>query len=343
MIQQLRGFFSRRIVRVGIGILISAASLYLAFRGIEISDVMAVLSQAAWEMVLLALIATSMTSMLKALRWRFLLEPAQKRISYYNTLMSFMVGQVFNALFPARAGELSRIYIVGEMGISRAFVVGTIFLEKILDMISYTLLIIWMLVWIPHPAWLSQSGWAFALATFVFLTALLVMFFRKREFLGWLKKKSGRLPAPMGAYGIDQVQTGLNSISILESKGSLVVLGTITFGIWTMAVLTNFLTFQAVDIDMPVAGAVVLLIILQAGIALPAVPGNFGVFEYACILALAIFGVSQEVALSYGLLLHAIVLLPVIISGLLSLWLFGLKDKDWKKLRQPYDQMEKPD
>jgi hypothetical protein len=57
------------------------------------------------------------------------------------------------------------------------------------------------------------------------------------------------------------------------------------------------------------------------------------------MLALAIFGISEEVSFSFGLLLHVIVFAPVIISGLLSLWLLGLKEKNWKRLRHPYDQM----
>ena len=36
-----------------------------------------------------------------------------------------------------------------------------------------------------------------------------------------------------------------------------------------------------------------------------------------------IFGIEQAQALSFGIVLHAIVFLPVIISGLISFWLLG--------------------
>jgi len=340
MINKLVESLSRRSIRIGIGLLISAVSLYLAVRDIELGDILKVLSQASWSMVVLALVSSCLNSLLKALRWKVLLLPAPVRISNTNVLMSTMVGQMFNSIFPARAGELSRVYVMGEMGVGRAFVVGTILLEKVLDMISYTLLIFWMLIWIPHPDWLSQSGWAFAAGTFIVLTGILIFLLRKQEFMAWVDKALLKLPGRIGAFGVGQFQKGLSSFSVLEKRNSLLNLATVTFGIWALAVLTNIFTFRALQIDLPAAGGIIVLIILQAGISLPAAPGKFGIFEYACMLALAIFGISEEVSFSYGLLLHAIVLAPVIISGLFSLWLLGFKEKNWKELRHSYNQME---
>ena len=69
---------------------------------------------------------------------------------------------------------------------------------------------------------------------------------------------------------------------------------------------------------------VLVLVGLQAGISLPAIPGTIGLFEYICILALSVFGVDQSLALSFGLLLHAIVLIPTTLAGIASFWVLGL-------------------
>ncbi len=209
MINKLVELLSRRSIRIGIGLLISAVSLYLAVRDIELGDILKVLSQASWSMVVLALVSTCLNSLLKALRWKVLLLPAPVRISNTNVLMSTMVGQMFNSIFPARAGELSRVYVMGEMGVGRAFVVGTIVLEKVLDMISYTLLIFWMLIWIPHPDWLSQSGWAFAAGTFIVLTGILIFLLRKQEFMAWVDKALLKLPGRIGDIRSRAVSKGI--------------------------------------------------------------------------------------------------------------------------------------
>lgn len=334
MIHRLDKLFPRRLLRAGLGILISAVSLYLAVREINLADILQVFSAAAWKMVLLALLCTCLNNLLKAVRWKVLLDPANAVLTYPKILMSFMAGQLFNSALPARAGELSRVYVIGEMGVSNAFVVGTILLEKILDMLSYALLILWMLIWFPHPDWLGQSGWVFTVFTFVILTGVLILILRKREIMAWLERLLLRLPDWAGKFSNGQFQMGFSSLAALESRKSLLNLAAITFGIWALAVLTNAFAFRALAIALPASAAIVLLIILQAGISLPAAPGKFGVFEYASMLALAIFGVSQEVSFSYGLLLHAIVLTPIVLAGMLSIWLLGLNQKNWKNLRQ---------
>jgi hypothetical protein len=66
-------------------------------------------------------------------------------------------------------------------------------------------------------------------------------------------------------------------------------------------------------------------LVLQAGISMPSVPGRIGLFEYLCVLTLSLFGVSQEEALSYGIVLHALVFLPTILLGVLALMGVGMR------------------
>jgi hypothetical protein len=52
----------------------------------------------------------------------------------------------------------------------------------------------------------------------------------------------------------------------------------------------------------------------------PSLPGRVDVFKYVCALALKSYGIDPATALSYGILLHVIVYIPVIAGGLPSLW-----------------------
>jgi len=61
------------------------------------------------------------------------------------------------------------------------------------------------------------------------------------------------------------------------------------------------------------------LLVLQAVVSLPGVPGRVGVFQYACILALGLFGVDETAAFSYGVLLQTVAVLPLMIGGVVSL------------------------
>ena len=54
------------------------------------------------------------------------------------------------------------------------------------------------------------------------------------------------------------------------------------------------------------------------------ITGRVGVFEYVCVLALKNYGIEPAMALSYGILLHVIVFIPVIAGGLPSLWVLPI-------------------
>jgi hypothetical protein len=60
------------------------------------------------------------------------------------------------------------------------------------------------------------------------------------------------------------------------------------------------------------------MIIICFFIALPSVPGFWGIWEAGGVFALVLFGVSSKDAAGYTLANHAIQMFPVIIVGLVS-------------------------
>jgi uncharacterized membrane protein YbhN (UPF0104 family) len=61
-----------------------------------------------------------------------------------------------------------------------------------------------------------------------------------------------------------------------------------------------------------------VMIIICFFIALPSVPGYWGIWEAGGVFALLLFGVSSKNAAGYTLANHAIQIFPVIIVGLIS-------------------------
>jgi hypothetical protein len=63
-----------------------------------------------------------------------------------------------------------------------------------------------------------------------------------------------------------------------------------------------------------------LLVVLQAGVAVPSTPGKIGVFHYLCMIALSVFGVPATISLAYGLTLHALVVGGISIWAATAMW-----------------------
>ena len=133
-----------------------------------------------------------------------------------------------------------------------------------------------------------------------------------------------RLPQSWQAFAGSRLKAGLDRLDALRGKWALLGLSFWSAIIWLAALATNQFMLQALDLDLPWTASLLVLVVLQVGITIPSVPGRIGVFEYLCILALAVFGVARAPALSYGILLHGVVLIPTTLAGLVAIWLLGI-------------------
>lgn len=327
-IERLTAAFKRLLassgVRVAAGLLISGIALYLAFREVSLEQVGRALASADWRFVALTLISVLAGIALKALRWYHLLGPDRGLTGFRRTLAALLAAQMLNALIPARVGDVSRLYLIGPVPQGKAFILGTIVLEKTADLVAYAALFAVLLLSLPLPAWIGGSAYTLVLAA-LFAGLLIAFAVLQRERLarslpGLIERI---LPQRFGAYLAGRSRAALESLSVIGSGTDLFLLVILTTVIWAAALLNPWLALQAFDLQLPLTASLLLLIALQAGISLPSVPGYLGVFEYICVLSLGVFGVEPAVALGYGLLLHAVVFLPPVLLGLLSFWLLG--------------------
>ena len=83
--------------------------------------------------------------------------------------------------------------------------------------------------------------------------------------------------------------------------------------------LAFWVAFSAFGIPVGYAGALVLQGVLVVGISVQFAPGFVGQFEAAIVAALALYGVSNDVASSYAIAYHAVTFLPIVLLGFWSL------------------------
>jgi hypothetical protein len=260
----------------------------------------------------------------KAIRWKVLMGPESGNVSFTRSFMIILAAQALNTIYPARVGDLSRIYVVGGMGLGRAFVLGTVVLEKLFDMLSYAFLFLILFLLIPLPGWVNQSVFSFIVVTFAGLSLVLLLVYRLDWFSRLLHKLAGWLPDRLQSNFQSWIRSGLSSLEVFQRRQDIAKIAFWSLIIWGTAVLTNHLTLLALEIDLPLTAPILVLILLQISLSLPAAPGRIGIFEYLCILALAVFGISQARALGYGILLHIIALLPQTLLGLLFVGILGM-------------------
>jgi uncharacterized membrane protein YbhN (UPF0104 family) len=124
-------------------------------------------------------------------RWRVLSATTNPAVSFGRLTAAFLAGQMLNSIYPGRVGELSRAYVTGERADERVFMLGTIVLEKVLDIIAFTLLAIGMVLVVPMPRWINGSVVGLALTCLAAVVALGVVQKMRIDNIGkpnWLRR-----------------------------------------------------------------------------------------------------------------------------------------------------------
>jgi len=307
-------------------------SLYLATRSVSLNDVWAVLRTVKAGYIFLIFCSVNLNTLVKALRWYAIVKGTGKPIRFQWIFYAFTIGQMMNWIYPARMGDVSRVVLLGRKETGEAFAAGTLILEKLLDVVYFLGLII-ILPWLlAVPAWLKQP-----MQTTLFLSIgglLLVVVLMARGKIWIARILEFNLPIPERAViwvkkFLISLESGLQGLDVLRRRKDFILLNILTIVVWLTASANVFWSFRALAFPLgdglvPLTATLLVVVSLQLGIAVPAVPGRIGVFELVCVLALSVFALPESLSLGFGILLHSLVMFPIILVGLVSLILMSV-------------------
>lgn len=306
-------------LRWTIGLILGTFFFFLAIRDVPLQDVSAVLSRAKLGWVGLAFIGVVLNNFAKVWRWQVLLAERRMRVNFVLGLRTILAGQMLNYILPARTGDLSRAYLVGIKGTGTVYALGTIVLEKVFDTLLYGLLFLVTALLFPLPGWLNNSGITLLIIAGLLIAVTLILARYSEGLLSLGIRIIQRFPNSVRERIQPRLQDALQTLEIVRNGQALIALIAWSIFIWVTAVLPNWALLQSLSLPGGWLAAMTVMIFLQAVVSLPGVPGRVGIFQYACILALGLFGVPETQAFSYGVLLQAVSVLPVILGGVVSL------------------------
>ncbi len=302
--------------RILFGLILSLLAFYLAFRSLTVQELVAVFAEIKWSWVSLSLVLMVGHHLVKVIRWQVLLERHARGIGFRPLFASLMISQMINLVVPARAGDITRIQQIGTMGPGRSFVLITLLLEKVFDMVAYGVLFMALLISITLPQWIQNTGILFLMLS-GFLFASLVFIFRYRaQIFQWIQRITHKFPLRYRDIFITKYQTMVSALTLVENGKVISMALFWTAVTWSVSILTNYCLLLAMDLTLSWTAPLFILVGLQAGISIPSVPMKIGIFEYVCVLVLGFYGIDQATGVSYGILLHLLVMVPILGTGL---------------------------
>jgi len=323
-----------RRVALASAVLLAAGLVVLALANLNLSRVGHVLITATpgWLALALALMAASLV--LRSISWHQTLRAAlpDTSIAPIWVTRATMIGVMTSDLFPGRIGEPSRVIVLTRrlQGPNRRLlpvVAGTVFSQTLINLLALAILLAVTFTSIPLLSG-HVTGIATALAVPLLVCALVVA--GPRLLALARRSRSERIARAAGAASraLNLARQGLVVFARPRYGATAVTSQLLAWALQWLACYAVLLSLglQSQGAGLVAAAAILLAINLSA--VLPATPSNVGVFQAACLVVLAAYGVGAGPALAYGILLQAVEVLTALALGVPALLGEGLRWSD---------------
>jgi hypothetical protein len=278
--------------------------------------------------VALVIIAYIFSNILRAHRWLMLIHTLGRKGSLVNAFFTIMIGYFANMGLP-RVGEIVRAGLFARYeSIGPEKVMGTIVVDRILDLLSLLFAIVLVIILQGDVLWdffgtklndsILAEGWLYFL-----IGGLILLFVAIYRFRHVIKRWNLYLKIH---HLVEGFRDGLRSLKRVDRPWLLLA---DTVLIWLMYYLMMFLCFRAFEPTAHLGAMAGLMVFVFGGLGVvfPS-PGGMGTFHAMVIMALAIYGIHGDDAFSFANIQYfSVQLLGTILFGIIGLIILPIINK----------------
>lgn len=335
-----------------IGIVLSAGAMFFAFRNVPFAELTAYMSSINYVWVIPSVMLSMISFVFRAFRWQTILNSSHA-INFEGAFHPLMIAFMLNTILPGRLGEVSRpIILTRRNHIAFSTGLATVAVERIFDVCMLLILFAGTLTmvqidpqfqmtfgnYVLNRSTLISIGKGMILLCLILLTVIILLNFNRIQML--IKNMIFLLPnlIPMiQATTKDQltqkvclsmiriVDNIVSGLSLIKHPKKIYICILYSMVIWGLQAGSFYtMSIGCPGINLSFAEITAIMVIICFFIALPSVPGYWGLWEAGGIFAMSLFGVAATDAAGYTLTNHAVQFFPVIIVGIISLLMIGM-------------------
>ncbi len=305
----------KTILSIAVPLVIIAIAAYLNWQ--SLADVPSEISRANPWLILLAFAIYYVGFPVRGWRWTKLLKGAGYKVKVKDGTEIIFLSWLVNCIVPAKLGDLYRAYLLKlNSPVSATKTLGTVFMERILDLIAIAALGLLAGYWrfrgnlndLPQTV---QIIFAFGVVVvIVLILALVVMRNFGRRVIAFLP-----LPNRVVVF-YDRFEEGVfGSVGL----SGMPLLGLLTGIVWMTEALRLYFVVLALgfsDVELGVSGAMFVALIGSLLTAIPLTPGGLGLVEVGMGGVLTgVFKASQGHAVAIVLVDRAISVFSIVLLG----------------------------
>jgi glycosyltransferase 2 family protein len=313
---------SLRSWKLWLGVVVSIVFLALALRGLDFAGFWITVRQANYWWLIPGIAVYFAAVWARTWRWHYMLRHI-KQIPLRRLFPVVVIGYMGNNVYPARAGEVLRSYILKRReAVPVSVSLATVVLERLFDGLVMLLFVFVTLPFAPLPAGydllVSVCSVIFLVALVVFL-ALAIRPARMSRVYAWLVDRvvpAGLRPRVHGLF--DRFVEGLQS---LRSPRELALIFLSSTLIWLGETTKYWFVMQAFPFHVSFSVLMLMTAVVNLFTTLPSTPGYVGTFDAPGIAILTAYSVPKSIAAGYTLVLHIALWLPITLLGALFMLL----------------------
>jgi uncharacterized protein (TIRG00374 family) len=334
------------LISLAVGIILSVAALYFAFRNIPFEDLINYLGSINYLWVMPAVLLVFVSFFIRALRWQYILGSNHK-IGIWRAFNPMMIGFMINCILPGRLGEFARPAILQKKEkVPFATGIATVAAERVFDvsaLVAFAVITFAAIDINPeveiifgdfrlNRATLEALFSKIMLMGIVLIVGMIAVSIRSIRsvihrlilalpalvfFAAESTQKTIRVKVCEPLIGfIDNIALGF---TLVKYPKKIFVCAIYSLLVWITAALSYLIfSFGSPGVHLSYLEMFAVMVIICLFIALPSVPGFWGLWEAGGVFAMALFGVSTDAAAGFTLANHAVQMFPVIIIGLIS-------------------------
>ena len=312
--------------RIWIGTAVSLAFLVLLLRRVDGPELLQALGAVHTPWLLVAGAVFALAIAVRGARWHAILARVTP-IPLGAAAELVVIGCAANNILPARTGEVVRAALLRRRhGGSLVTALGTIVVERVFDGVILALMLATTLAFLSPPAAGQSSAVLRGLALFAgagfggVALGLLLLALRPRLARAVIDALLALPPARIGDRLRALAARFLDGLTLLGGPrmwGTVALMSVATWGLEAIAYWIVGIAF-----GLPLSPAVYFAVCAAANltIAAPSTSGGIGPYEFFAKATVVYFGVGEAEGTAYAIALHALVLLPLTLAGVLLLW-----------------------
>ncbi len=312
----------KRILKIVLALLLGGLFMWLAFRNVRLQEVWEYAQKIQFGWIVPFAISVVFSHAFRAERWRLLIEHEKKDLDRITLFSGVLVGYIMNFVGP-RLGEVSRpLYVAKKEELSTSKLMGTIVLERIIDVVVMVFLMVVVSVYLISDFDLlrnifgeqainfltNQSGILSYVWVALFALLLVAISYTGIKLILYLGTKFEVLQhwIDRAKKALIMFKDGLLSARKVDRWGLFIFY---TFMIWFCYTLMTYIPFWMFDMqeafNLSMLDALVITVISAIGIAIPS-PGGIGTYHYFVKQSLLVlYAVPAVTGIAYATVTHA--------------------------------------